>query len=74
MSQQWINAADTLVEGDVRYAAVNEDSQAVSESLFFRKGEVFPAPPNGAIGWLQEDALNKQLLQAEQSTCTQSDG
>ncbi len=59
MNQQWHNEAGTSVQGDARYAPVNESSEAVGESVFFRRGEVFPTPPNGAISWLQEDALTK---------------
>jgi len=59
MNQQWHYAAGTMVQGDARYAPVNDDSDAVGESVFFRKGEVFPEPPNGASAWLQEDAVTK---------------
>lgn len=57
MNQQWISEGGTRVEGDAQYAPVNAESEPVGASRPFRRGDVFPSPPDDAIGWLQEDAL-----------------
>ncbi len=58
MSQQWISEAGTRVEGDARYAPVNQAGEAVGETVFLRRGQTFPATPNDSIGWLEKDALS----------------